>query len=176
MLAGISLSAQTYLRDGAVIGVKNAASITNEVTIKKMIEVDGNYAVITSAGDTLKSYIPIADGDELFDVAVRKYSTDTLLITAALDTLESTAAGQYIRTANATKCAICVPDNDSVAFPIGTTIYFWNEGAGTLKFRPAAGVTINSELDSTEVANAHAPAYLIKRATNKWELGGSILN
>lgn len=112
---------------------------------------------------------------DIFDVAARKYLTDTLLVEGANYTLVLADDGRYIRTSHATSVAVLVPDNATVAFPVGTVINFVST-LGAIDFNAAAGVTLNSELDSVNVAHKGGAATLVKRATNKWDLFGSLLN
>ena len=57
----VAVKAQTYAPNGLVVGKKNAASITNETTIKKFVTVDGMMWAIKSNGDTLSVGTAIGD-------------------------------------------------------------------------------------------------------------------
>ena len=67
-----------------------------------------------------------------------------------------------------------MPTNASVAFPIGTTIYFSQQGAGKVSVSPATSdVTIQSEGNLLGTAGQHAVIGLIKVNTNRWLLVGN---
>lgn len=95
-------------------------------------------------------------------------------ITSTTYTLVLGDAGYLKRCSNASAITITVPTNASVAFPIGTTIYLSQQGAGKVSVSPATSdVTIQSEGNLLGTAAQHAVIGLIKVNTNRWLLVGN---
>jgi hypothetical protein len=69
---------------------------------------------------------------------------------------------------------VTVPNNSSVAFPIGTEITVMQYGAGNTTIVAASGVTFRSKDFSTRIGDQYTGATLIKRDTNEWYLIGNI--
>lgn len=70
---------------------------------------------------------------------------------------------------------LTVPPNSSVAFPVGTTIVVYQEGAGATTVVAGAGVTIRKRAAFTLLlAGQYAMATLVKRATDEWVLSGDL--
>lgn len=67
-----------------------------------------------------------------------------------------------------------VPPNSSVAFPVGTSILIYQEGAGLTTTVAGSGVTIVKRGDSLAMAGQYGLATLVKRATDTWILSGDI--
>jgi hypothetical protein len=66
-----------------------------------------------------------------------------------------------------------VPPNSSVAFPIGSQIFFTKKFE-SLSFLAGTGVTINSVEDLLEIDRINAGASLLKIDTNEWNLIGEL--
>lgn len=95
-------------------------------------------------------------------------------VTSTSYTLVLGDAGYLKRCSNASAITITVPTNASVAFPIGTTIYFSQQGAGKVSVSPATSdVTIQSEGNLLGTAGQHAVIALIKVNSNRWLLCGN---
>lgn len=86
--------------------------------------------------------------------------------TTTARTLALTDSGLYIRCSHASGCAITVPLNATVPFPIGTEIYFRRAvGAGAISL--AGSATINGNAVATVPAGANFA--LKKINTNTWD-------
>lgn len=95
-------------------------------------------------------------------------------VTTTTYTLVLGDAGYLKRCSNASAITITVPTNASVAFPIGTTIYFSQQGAGKVSVSPASStVTIQSEGNLLGTAGQHAVIGLIKVNSDRWLLVGN---
>jgi hypothetical protein len=68
-----------------------------------------------------------------------------------------------------------VPDNATVAFPIGTQIDLSQYGAGQTTVVPGTSVTINSVNSNKKIGARYGTATLYKRATNEWILSGNLV-
>jgi len=70
---------------------------------------------------------------------------------------------------------LTVPDNTSVAFPVGTQITVIQTGAGQTTLAGASGVTVNSKDGNLNIAGQWGSATLIKRATDTWVAIGNLV-
>lgn len=84
-------------------------------------------------------------------------------------------AGKVVEMNNASANTLTVPPNSSVAFPIGTLIQVDQYGAGITTIAQGAGVTINSEGSKKRLSAQHISVSLRKRATDEWQLTGSLI-
>jgi hypothetical protein len=100
-------------------------------------------------------------------------STSAVAITGN-HTLALANAGKVVEVNSATTVTITVPPNSSVAFPIGTTLELYQQGAGMVTVAAGAGVTIRS-LNGVNTAQQFASASLRKRATDEWVLLGQLV-
>ena len=66
-----------------------------------------------------------------------------------------------------------IPNNDVVAFEIGTVIAFCQSGTGELTIAGAAGVTVYAENSRYKTRGQHAVCAILKTATNVWRLFGN---
>ena len=169
----IAVKAQTYAPNGLVVGKKNAASITNETTIKKFVTVDGMMWAIKSNGDTTS--VGTAIGDQVnANLLYNKLLPDSVQKTANF-TLSLTEANRDVYCVTDVCNVITIPANGTVAFPIGTTINFFGE-AGILVFKAAANVHLHSDKDSIATSRIHQVVSLKKRGLNYWILYGNLID
>ena len=89
----------------------------------------------------------------------------TLVLSDAQDVVEMNVA-----TAN----TLTIPPNSSVAFPVGTSIFVVQTGAGQTTITAGAGVTVNSFI-GLKVIGRWAGCTLIKRATDTWVAVGGLV-
>lgn len=83
-------------------------------------------------------------------------------------------AGNVIELNNAAAITLTIPPNSSVAFPVGTVVELWQQGAGQVTVAAGAGVTLRSPGGKTKLAAQYASAVLRQRATDEWCLEGDI--
>jgi hypothetical protein len=106
--------------------------------------------------------------------------TDALLaapvteITGTAYTLVLGDANGYKRATNAAGCALTVPPNSSVAFPIDTVITFEQAGAASITLTPGAGVSLNSRSGLLATAGQYAVAQIKKVAADTWTVIGDV--
>ena len=84
-------------------------------------------------------------------------------------------SGKICEFANASAVTVTVPPNSSVAFPVGTQIEVTQTGAGKVTLAQGSGVTITSLASYKAIAGQYASATLYKRATDEWQLSGSLI-
>jgi hypothetical protein len=94
--------------------------------------------------------------------------------TANTKTLALTDNGYYTRCSNTTLITITIPNNSTVAFPLGSEMFFFQAGSGNVLFANAAGVTLNSDDGKRRLSYQWRSAVLKKVATNEWDLIGNI--
>lgn len=73
---------------------------------------------------------------------------------------------------NASSIGATVPNNNTVAFPIGTTINGAQDNTGVVTISAAGGVTIKSYTNLVSTAGQNAVFTLLKTAANTWRLFG----
>jgi hypothetical protein len=74
----------------------------------------------------------------------------------------------------ATANTLTIPPNSSVAFPVGTSIFVVQTGAGQTTITAGAGVTVNSFI-GLKIIGRWAGCTLIKRATDTWVAVGGLV-
>lgn len=89
-------------------------------------------------------------------------------------TLVLADAGKVVELNNAGAITLTIPPNSSVAYPIGTCIELWQQGAGQVNVAAGSGVTLRSPSSMTHLNGQYASATLRKRATNEWALEGNL--
>jgi hypothetical protein len=82
-------------------------------------------------------------------------------------------ADKLIEMNKATALTLTIPANASVAYPIGTQILIYQEGAGQLTIAITSD-TLNSSGSKTKLTGQYSAATLIKTAATTWLLSGDI--
>lgn len=82
--------------------------------------------------------------------------------------------GKVVERNSASANTTTVPPNSSVAFPVGTCIELWQQGAGVSTVVAGSGVTIRSPGGRLALNGQYAAATLRKRATDEWSLEGNL--
>ena len=85
-----------------------------------------------------------------------------------------TDASAYILCTHATGMTVMLPQNSTVAFPVGTTIYFERNGAGTLTFAAGTGAIVNSKDATLTCGDRYTTVASVKIAADTWTLIGNI--
>ena len=70
---------------------------------------------------------------------------------------------------------LTVPNNTTVAFPIGTQILVSQAGVGRVTIVPASGVTLNSADNAFSTRFRHSIITLMKIDTNTWIVSGDTI-
>jgi hypothetical protein len=99
----------------------------------------------------------------------------TLLATAdqtANFTLALGDAGYQVPVNSATGVTGTVPNDSTVAFPVGTLIEFIQENTGQVTFAGASGVTVENADGQYKTAKRLAIVQLRKKSANLWRLSG----
>lgn len=84
-------------------------------------------------------------------------------------------AGAYkLIDTSAAIATVTVPDEATVAFPVGTRIYVEQDGTNVVTIAPAAGVTVHSRGGVFSIAGDHGVAVLFKKGADLWTLTGDL--
>lgn len=86
-------------------------------------------------------------------------------------TLVLTDRDKVVEQSNASAITTTIPTNASVAFPVGSIIEIYQEGAGQITVAAAGGVTLRAP-GGAKTRVQYSSVSLRKRATNEWVLSG----
>ena len=140
---------------------------------------DSSAESLTITGTNAQTALAVADGNvTITDDLTVSGSTFTYLNVLTDSTTTRTPAltdaGAYILTTHGTGITVTLPQNSAVAFPIGTTIYFERNGAGTLTFAAGTGASVTSKDSTLTCGDRYTTVAAIKIGTNAWSLIGNI--
>lgn len=99
---------------------------------------------------------------------------DVVVVAGTSYTFDDTDAFKTIETTNAADVTLTIPNNSTVAYPIGTVIFVEQWGAGQVIFDVAGGVTLRSEAGADRITAQYASAAIRKHGTNEWILSGRV--
>ena len=137
----------------------------------------GSPTALTVGNNTLVGRLSGA-GSEIADLSVSEVKDllgdDTLIETITVGTRALLLTDKNKNLENDGDCTITIPTNASVAFPIGTQIFFTKK-AESLDFVASAGVTINSVDSLLEMGRINCGASLLKIGENEWNLIGELV-
>lgn len=80
----------------------------------------------------------------------------------------------YVRSTNASAHTIIIPNNSTVAYPIGTQITIFQLGAGQITMEAAGGVTI-TYFETLTTRKQGSALTITKTGTNAWDLFGDMV-
>jgi hypothetical protein len=100
---------------------------------------------------------------------------ETLSISAqtASYTLVLADAGKVVEVTSASATNVTVPQNSSVAFPVGTVIEVCQLGAGQVTIVQGTGATLRTA-NGLKLRAQYSSASLRKNATNTWVVAGDV--
>jgi hypothetical protein len=90
-------------------------------------------------------------------------------------TLALTDVAKVVSLTNAAAITLTVPENSSVAFPVGTQILLYQGGAGQVTISPAGAVNVRSQGTKLKLYAQYAVAGLLKVATDEWVAFGNLV-
>ena len=166
-----TLSSQTDLQTALDTKQNNLVSGTNIKSVNGSTVLGSGNLVIDTAdawGDITGTLSDQTDLNTALDnttlIATLTVGTDrTLILTDRNKNIE-----------NDNSITITVPLNSSVAFPIGTQIFF-TKRFETMYFAVAGGVTLNSVDSLLELGRLNCGASLLKVDTDEWNLIGELV-
>lgn len=134
---------------------------------------DPNFATTISTSIGLKADQTDLDTLET-TVGTKADKNASFVALSANHTLELTNKDKVLNFTNSAAVTITVPDNATIAFPVGSQIAVLRNGAGTVTFAGASGVTVNSKDSLLSIAGQYGSAALLKTGTDVWQLVGSL--
>ena len=158
ILSGASSNSATLTIRGTSSATKAAASVLMTDGVASSSTTTGTLVVTGGVGISGAVYAASAV------VAGTVNSLYTENATAVSKSFELTDRDRVITCTNTSPITITVPTNSSVALPIGSKIYVYRAGSGTVTLAAAGGVTLNK----TGTMNLGEEFYCRKRADNEW--------
>jgi hypothetical protein len=140
---------------------------------------DASDEKLVITGTNGQNALEVADGDVSITDALTVTGTTTTYLNVITDSTTTrtpslTDAGAYILTTHGTGITVTLPQDSAVAFPVGTTIYFERNGAGTLTFAAGTGATVNSKDGTLTCGDRYTTVASVKIAADTWTLIGNI--
>ena len=158
ILSGASSNSATLTIRGTSSATKATASVLMTDGVASSSTTTGTLVVTGGVGVSGAVYAASAV------VAGTVNSLYTENATTASKSFELTDRDKVITCTNTSPITITVPTNSSVALPIGSKIYVYRAGTGTVTLAAAGGVTLNK----TGTMNLGEEFYCRKRADNEW--------
>lgn len=106
--------------------------------------------------------------------AVMGYMERTIVTVTSSKTLALTDRGTKQLCSSALAIVITVPTNASVAFPVGTEIDIFRNGAGAVSVSPVSGTVTIRTAGALAITEQWRAAHLTKIATDEWILIGAV--
>jgi hypothetical protein len=94
--------------------------------------------------------------------------------TATAYTLQLTDLNRRVLFTSGSNVTVTIPLNSSVAFPIGSVITVYRDGAGELEISPTGGVTLQSADNYRRANKRYQALELYKIGTDEWRLIGDL--
>ena len=139
---------------------------------------DASAEKLVITGTDGQTALEVADGDVSITDALTVTGTTTTYLAfnnqTASYTLVLADAGKAVEVNNASANTLTVPPNSSVAFPTGTQIIVFQQGAGATTITAGAGVTLRSKDSNLAVDGQYASVALVKRASDEWYVTGAL--
>lgn len=133
------------------------------------VQITSEASTRASADTALAASIAAEEAARISAITAISATDNIVTDSTTSRTLALTDAGKYITFTNAGAITVTVPANASVAFPIGTEIYFRRDTAAGAITLSNAGVTVNGS-SSAPAIPADGNFALKKKATNTWDL------
>jgi len=121
-------------------------------------------------GDVLSASDVNSTNEGVNDLAFGQFNAQT----GTSYTLVLTDVAKVVSLTNAAGITLTVPENSSVAFPIGTQILLYQGGAGQVTISPAGAVTIRSEDSKLKIKGQYGVGGLLKVSTDEWVAFGNL--
>lgn len=111
-----------------------------------------------------------------YELPVAPYKSAAVLTNSAATLAPIlTDANTYTRCTNATGCAVTIPAEATVAYPVGTEISYEQAAAGAITIAGATGVTINKRADREAATDTQGAVVSLKKvAADTWSLFGDL--
>ena len=161
ILSGASSNSATLTIRGTSSATKATASVLMTDAVASTSTTTGTLVVTGGVGISGR----LSAASAVIEGTVNSLRTDTSAQTANY-TLALTDRDQVVYMTNSAAVTVTVPPESTVAFPIGSIVYLYRAGAGTVTLAQGAGVT----LSKTGTLAANEEIILRKRASNNWKV------
>jgi len=151
---------------GLVIGTDVQAADADLATIAGLTATTDSFLQAKSGAWAARTIAQVSD-----DLGLTKITGNNQ--TGTTYTLVLSDAGKCVEGNNASAITLTIPPNTSVAFPVGTVIEVFQQGAGQITVTAGSGVTLRAP-DGAKTAKQYASASLRQRATDEWVLAGNV--
>jgi len=141
--------------------------VTGTPTVRQRIQADGKVLFGTTTAITGNSNLVQVNGGLDHNIIMRASSGTAF-------TLGLNDKGSFFETTSGSAIAVTIPTNASVAFPIGTQIWFVQGGAGVPTFSGDTGVTLRTRSSVRQPYARYAEVKLTKTNTDEWYLTGDL--
>jgi len=139
---------------------------TGTPSVRQRIQADGKVLIGSTTDNGTTNLVQVNGGLD-YNITMRGTSSTAY-------TLLLTDKGKFFSTTASASVAITIPTNASVAFPIGTQIWFVQEGAGVPTFSGDTGVTLRTRSSVRQPYARYAEVKLTKTNTDEWYLTGDL--
>jgi hypothetical protein len=139
---------------------------TGTPTVRQRIQADGKVLIGSTTDNGSTNLVQVSGGLD-YNIVMRS-------VISAAWTLALTDKGKFIETTSGSATAVTIPTNASVAFPIGTQIWFVQTGSGVPTFSGDTGVTLRTRSSVRQPFARYSEVKLTKIATDEWYLTGDL--
>ncbi|PLS81700.1 hypothetical protein CYG49_01510 [Candidatus Saccharibacteria bacterium] len=173
----------TYIPGGggsSAVGTSSDVALNN-VADKEVLTYDSAIAKWKNAVDPRDrtTHTGVQAISTITGLQVALDSKASLTVASSTKTASYTLAagdtGTIIEIDSASASTITVPDNASVALPVGTVIGFRQYGTGQVTIVGATGVVLRSRGDAFKTAGQYSEGSLSKRGTDEWIVSGDMV-
>jgi len=178
------LSVELRLYNGYIQWRQTGGTWANLVPLTDITGTDGLPGAKGDKGDTGPTGPGIAAGGVAGQMLMKSSSTDyattwsyphaSVVNVTTNTTLSLTHMNCMLVVNSSSNLTITVPQNTSVAFPIGTELEVYRAGSGTVTFNGQTNVVLNARTTPKAIANQYSSVVLKKLDTNTWALVGDI--
>jgi len=152
-------------------GTAGQALVKNSST-----DYDWTFQTLVPEGGTTGQFLVKSSNDDFETEWVDPPTSSTSVreFVGTTDTALLADAGNIIAGNNAAAITATIPPNSSVAYPVGTTLTWWNKGAGLITIAPGSGVTLNESPGLTLTAyGQHSMIAALKVDADTWVASGN---
>jgi hypothetical protein len=163
---------KAYISAGATSATPNAYldfatdAVTGTPIVRQRIQADGKVLIGSTTDNGSTNLVQVSGGLD-YNIVMRGTGSTAY-------TLLLTDKGKFFETTSGSAIAVTIPTNASVAFPIGTQIWFVQGGAGVPTFSGDTGVTLRTRSSVRQPFARYSEVKLTKVATDEWYLTGDL--
>jgi hypothetical protein len=179
--ANITVADVTNLQTSLDAKVTANANITGATNTKITYDAKG---LVTAGGSLAESDIPMIPISKVTNLQTNlstleiyinnKAENYVPIISIASNRTFNNDGNRVFSCTNSSAITLTIPTDATYNHPIATQIAVIRNGAGTITFSPASGVTLNSDTNKRAIKGQFNSAALLKIAANTWSLVGSL--